>query len=230
MSNCLVCSKKLSKLQKKYCSSSCWGKDMKNKKLGFCNFDIQRKCSLINVKKNRLVDVGIFSKESHRKSVSTQKENKLGVFNSNIRKLGIDYQIKNKIGIHGMSHERRVELGKLSMKDRIMPYRDTSIEVKIQNFLKLLRIEFFTHVYMTIEHAYRCDIHIPSLNLIIECDGDYWHGYSVKYPNPSLNQRAQIDIDKLRTLELLDKGFRIIRLWEHEIKSMNIVEFENKIK
>ncbi|MEK6882907.1 MAG: NUMOD3 domain-containing DNA-binding protein [Nanoarchaeota archaeon] len=102
---------------------------------------------------------------------------------------------------------------------QITPVKDTSIEVKIQTFLKLLGIEFFTHQYIKdIEHGYQCDILIPSMNMVIECDGNYWH----KYPVGN-------EIDNIRTQELLDKGFKVLRLWESEINKMNIKEFENKI-
>ena len=95
----------------------------------------------------------------------------------------------------------------------------SSIEVKIQNFLKQLKIEFFTHQYMKeIEHGYQCDILIPSMNLVIECDGDYWH----KYPIGN-------ELDHIRTKELIEKGFKVLRLWEIEIKSMDINQFKNKL-
>jgi len=100
----------------------------------------------------------------------------------------------------------------------IFPIKDTSIEVKIQNFLKQLGIEFFTHQYMTIEHGYQCDILIPSMDMVIECDGDYWH----KYPIGN-------DIDHIRTRELLEKGFKVLRLWEFEIKEMNLNDFKEKL-
>jgi len=102
---------------------------------------------------------------------------------------------------------------------QILPKKDTTIEVKIQNFLKKLGIDFFTHQYMKIKHGYQCDILIPSMNLVIECDGDYWH----KYPLGN-------DIDHVRTSELLKKGFKVLRLWEFEIKKMDIGQFQLSIK
>ncbi len=104
-------------------------------------------------------------------------------------------------------------------KNQILPFMDTSIELKIQNFLKQLGVDFFTHQYIKeIEHGYQCDILISSMNLVIECDGDYWH----KYP-------IGTEIDHIRTKELLEKGFKVLRLWEHEIKLMNLENFKNKI-
>ena len=102
---------------------------------------------------------------------------------------------------------------------QIFPIKDTLIEVKIQNFLKQLGIEFFTHQRMNIKHSYQCDILIPSKNLVIECDGDYWHNYP-----------TGTDIDHIRTSELLKSGFRVLRLWEFEIKDMELNYFKEKIR
>ncbi len=98
------------------------------------------------------------------------------------------------------------------------PKFDTSIEIKIQMYLTELRIPFFTHHPMKIEHRYQCDIFIPSMNLIIECDGDYWH----KYP-------VGLEKDHIRTKELIEKGFKVLRLWENEIKIMTKEDLLNKI-
>jgi len=102
---------------------------------------------------------------------------------------------------------------------QVVPKKDTKIEVKIQEYLKQLDIEFFTHQYMKIEHGYQCDILIPSINLVIECDGDYWHNY------PIGNKK-----DHIRTLELIEKGFRVLRLWEREIKDLSLIQFKDKLE
>jgi len=117
-----------------------------------------------------------------------------------------------------MNHpEEKLRLRQLRAK-QIFPKKDSSIEVKIQNFLKQLGIEFFTHQHINIKHSYQCDIFIPSLNLVIEADGDYWH----KYPTGR-------DIDHIRTSELLKKGFKVLRLWEFEINDMTIEKFKEKL-
>jgi len=104
-------------------------------------------------------------------------------------------------------------------KHIIFPVKDTSIEIKIQNFLKQLNIDFLTHQYIKkIEHGYQCDILIPSMNLVIECDGNYWHKYPIGR-----------EIDNIRTSELIEQGFKVLRLWEFEIKKMELEDFQNRI-
>ncbi len=145
-------------------------------------------------------------------------------------------RISNSLKGQRLSEERKGKIGKankkfyennpealLKLKERrkylVMPKKDTSIEVKIQNFLKSLGIEFFTHQYMKeIEHGYQCDVFIPSMNLVVECDGDYWH----RYPTGT-------EIDHIRTKELIGKGFKVLRLWEREIKIMDIDHFNKLI-
>ncbi len=132
----------------------------------------------------------------------------------------------------GKSRSEKVKKAlKEARKKTIFPLKDSSIEVKIQNFLKELKIEFFTHQYMHIEHGYQCDIFIPSIKTVIECDGDYWHGNNKLFSDERLNHRIinQREIDKLRTQELIEKGFRVIRLWEHEIRKMDLTDFERRI-
>ena len=107
---------------------------------------------------------------------------------------------------------------KIRRRKMVTPKKNSSIEIKIQDFLKQLNIEFFTHQYMKIKHGYQCDILIPSMNLVIECDGNYWHKYPIGNPN-----------DILRTQELLDIGFKVLRFWETEIQAITLPEFKNKL-
>jgi len=154
---------------------------------------------------------------SHKGKVMSE-ESKLKISNNRERAIKISKAKKGK----KLSTEHKAKLSKVRKKlfreGKIlqhMPKKDTSIEIKIQNFLKKLQIEFFTHKYINIYHGYQCDILIPSLNLVVECDGNYWH----KYPIGN-------KIDHIRTKELLDKGFKVLRLWESEIKDMNLDKFE----
>ena len=139
-----------------------------------------------------------------------------------------EIKAKHSKSLKGKTFEEMygVETAKLKRAERtryrakqITPIKDTKIEVKIQMFLKELGYEYFTHQYMKdIKHGYQCDILIPTLNLVIECDGDYWH----KYP-------IGTEIDHIRTKELLEKGFKVLRLWEHSIKAMDIGTFKKYI-
>ncbi len=127
---------------------------------------------------------------------------------------GISKTLKGRI----FSQEHKAKL-KEKRKFQISPKFDTSIEIKIQEHLKKLGFVFYTHQYIKeIKHGYQCDILIPSLKLIIECDGDYFHSYPMG-----------TEIDHIRTKELLVGGFNVLRLWEHEIKTMNEEDLKKRI-
>lgn len=138
-------------------------------------------------------------------------------------------------GLQGTLHH--TEEAKLKIKEsrakQIFPIKDSLPEIKLQNFLKQLNIEFSLHKYMKgIKHGYQCDIFIPSMNLVIECDGDYWHG-NTNNPRFKILNKYQLKVketDNLRTKELQEKGFNVLRLWESEIEKMNLNDFIEKIK
>lgn len=117
-------------------------------------------------------------------------------------------------------------------KNIILPMVDTKIEIKIQDFLKILGIEYYSHFWVNwIKLKYQCDIFIPFMKLIIECDGDYWHGNPKIFKDNKLTDKIleQRELDKKRTKELQEKGFRVIRLWEHKIREMNLDDFQTKL-
>jgi len=130
-----------------------------------------------------------------------------------------------KIRIGKKNSEETIRKIKMARTNQIFPIKDTKPEIKIQNFLKQLGIEFYTHQYIkNIEHGYQCDILIPSQEgierpTIIECFGDYWH--KIPYGNP---------IDSVRCQELRTKGFRVFVFWEREIKAMELNDFKIKIR
>ncbi|HDK41820.1 MAG TPA: hypothetical protein ENG87_00460 [Candidatus Pacearchaeota archaeon] len=166
--------------------------------------------------------------EEHKKNLSLGRKGK-GLGNIPWNKDLVGVQKSDKKGktfeeLYGKEKSRKL---KENLKERrskqIFPIKDTSIEVKIQNFLKQLNIEFFTHQYMKIEHGYQCDILIPiqegiSKKTIIECFGNYWH----KYP---LGRK----IDIQRCSELREKGWRVLTFWESEIKPMQLNNLQEKL-
>ena len=136
-------------------------------------------------------------------------------------------------GLRGKLHH--TEKAKSKIRERrakqVFPIKDSLPELKIKEFLMQLNIAFIPHKFIRdIKHAYQCDILIPSMNLIIEVDGDYWHG-NINNPRFNVLNASQIktkEIDNLRAKELMEKGFKILRLWESDIEKKNIEDFNNR--
>lgn len=82
-------------------------------------------------------------------------------------------------------------------------YKNTSIEIELQEELRERGIEFITHNNIC-GHP---DIFIRP-NICIFADGDYYHG-----PKRPDNQDRDLRVNQ----ELESKGYKVYRFWEHEI-------------
>jgi len=91
----------------------------------------------------------------------------------------------------------------------------TSIELKIKEILIDIGIEFKQQ--FIIGRKFSVDFFVPKANLIIECNGDYWH---------NREDIKKKDKRKMKYLEVC--GFNILILWEHEINS-DITKCKQKI-
>lgn len=85
-------------------------------------------------------------------------------------------------------------------------FKDTSIELKIENLLKKNNIIYQKQVPL-------CKIAIVDFlllnnKLVIQCDGDYWHN------RPGARER-----DEGQDKVLAQNGYTVIRLWEHDINN-----------
>ena len=98
---------------------------------------------------------------------------------------------------------------------QILPIKDTSIELKMQNILTKNNIIFSKHRLLL--YKYQVDLFIEP-NIIIECDGDYWHN------RPDMKER-----DRIKDIALKNAGYTILRFWEHKINT-NISECFTKIR
>ena len=201
----------------KFCSYKCYWKSNQSHKIVPCKI-----CGKdVKVVPSNIYNNNYCSQECYQK---------VGRFGRKFSKETIEKIRESNFG-QKRSEETKIRL-KESRSKQIIPRINTSIETKIQQFLNLLGIEYYTHFYLKdILNKYRCDIFVPSMNLVIECDGDYWHGNpnrdDSEYTKRILKQR---DLDKIRTIQILEKGYNILRLWGSEIKSMELKDFQERLK
>lgn len=64
------------------------------------------------------------------------------------------------------------------------------------------------------------DFYLPSINLIIEIDGDFWHGNPEKYDKEELrgHQKRAQRVDEYKTKWALMHSIPILRFWESDIR------------
>ena len=90
----------------------------------------------------------------------------------------------------------------------------------VEKFIKPYNIGFKRQYYIP-EIKQFCDLYIPSINLIIEINGTYWHCDRRVYNNGPINniQEEKIKRDELKYSYLRNNGFRLLVIWEDDIKN-----------
>jgi len=141
------------------------------------------------------------SEEIRRKIGNANKGKKNGMYGKLHTK-----EARKKIGDGNrgkyVSQETRKGMRKRRLH-QVFPVRDTSIEVKMQNILIEKDIIFEKHKPIFGQP----DIFIKP-NICIFCDGDYWH-------NLDRGKKR----DKIVNKVLKEKGYTILRFWEHQINN-----------
>ena len=112
---------------------------------------------------------------------------------------------------------------KIHLENRLnqkFPPKDNHLEIKLQGIVRSMEIEFVTHKPILGQP----DIFIEP-NICIFADGDFWHGwlylqgedYSDKKVFNNKYFEKKIKSDKKITDTLEKTGYKVLRLWEHEI-------------
>ena len=133
-------------------------------------------------------------------------------------KLRHDIACKN----NKFSKEARLNGRKITLERQHFPYKNTKIELKMQKCLTLLNIKYETNYLIKHEQFgwHSVDIMILDHNgkpkIAIECDGCYWHGCPIHYPE-RLRERDVLVNNGLKMMNM-----HVVRLWECEINNMLI--------
>lgn len=63
------------------------------------------------------------------------------------------------------------------------------------------------------------DALLPKYNLVLQFDGDYWHGNPTKFKELDHRQQARVNRDKSQDAYLRKCGYKILRFWQSDIKA-----------
>ncbi|WP_456274072.1 endonuclease domain-containing protein [Bacillus sp. AK031] len=135
------------------------------------------------------------------KTAITRKENGTPSWNS------------GKTGIYSEETIEKIRQATLrQMEDQV--FQKTKIEYIIEKYLKKLNVNY---KYSFILQKRQFDFLLVEYQIIIECDGDYWHANPKFYPEPKdwQKERSQIDLEKNEIAQR--NGYQITRFWEDDI-------------
>jgi very-short-patch-repair endonuclease len=135
-----------------------------------------------------------------------------------ILKYGLKISKSNKIGWLNKSEDDKANIIKRLNDAMIQVRKPTKIETKVNDFLKTEKINFEVNHPI---NNFRVDFYLIDYNLVIECDGDYWHGNPRVYSDKILGiiQLKNIDRDRRKEKMLLENNIDLLRFWEYDIKN-----------
>ena len=117
---------------------------------------------------------------------------------------------------------------KLQAKAKKMSNKMTTPEKIFEKMLKELGVKY--ELQKVVESKI-FDFYIPSKNMIVEVDGDYWHANPMIYEGKELNkiQARNVRNDKYKEILAKGNGFKLERVWEHDLKN-NYKEQKERFK
>ena len=108
---------------------------------------------------------------------------------------------------------------------RVKSKNNKSTELKLIKYFKELSIHGWKRNYRVIGHP---DFVFLNKKIAIFVDGCFWHGHDCRNTRPSSNQeyweqkiQQNVKRDKNVTKRFEDRGWRVIRIWECELKKKN---------
>jgi|APSaa5957512622_1039677.scaffolds.fasta_scaffold59690_1 very-short-patch-repair endonuclease/endogenous inhibitor of DNA gyrase (YacG/DUF329 family) len=101
------------------------------------------------------------------------------------------------------------------------------LEVAGSKILNELGIEF--EEQFLVFDKFLVDVFIPDKNIVIQWDGDYWHGHptTLKDGIPDKRQKRRMDFDKSQDAYMIKAGYTILRYWEHDVIKNKKYVYEN---
>lgn len=209
-----------------YCSQPCKnprnrpGHASWNKGLKMTEEYKQTKMNMAGLSKGHGWNKGLPNEIARQRMLGENNPNWRGGVNARRKRTGSLSNPGEKNGMWGKKHPLHViELCRAAkiknLKDGVYSSSVSKGELEL---LSKLREKFGEVIHQfTVPNYHRVyDMYIPSLNLIVEYDGDYWH-----------REEKYLEKDTKDTAKAIKRGYRIFRYWESKVKEIgvdNIVE------
>lgn len=106
----------------------------------------------------------------------------------------------------------------LESQAKKMSNKMTAPEKVFADMMKEIGVEFETQKIIG-KKIY--DFYIPSKNMLVEVDGDYYHANPLLYEEKDLNkmQIRNVRNDKFKDVLAKGSGYTIERVWEHDLNN-----------
>lgn len=95
--------------------------------------------------------------------------------------------------------------------------KTTKLEITGYRLLDKIGVEYERQALLF--DRFCVDAFYPDINIVVQFDGDYWHGHPEKFPAPDERQRKRMWTDRGQDAFMKKRGYNVIRVWESDIKS-----------
>jgi len=149
--------------------------------------------------------------------------------NTNINLYGVEHVWSSKEIIKKCKETCLLKYGKTSQElayEGLLKKGKTKIEIIFEDFLNNNNIKYkdqFRIYYDGHKHK-RYDFYLIDYNLIVEIDGDYWHGNQLFFKKLNETQKLNIENDIFKNELALKNDKNILRIWEYEIYDKTYIE------
>ena len=95
--------------------------------------------------------------------------------------------------------------------------RPTRLEIAGRALLEAAGVQFSEQVL--IDGKFVVDVMISGRKIVIQWDGDYWHGFKATNDNviPDPRVARRMALDRSQDAYMASKGLKVLRFWEHEV-------------
>jgi len=118
---------------------------------------------------------------------------------------------------HSLTNRKLTESTKQKMREWHVSnpnktFSNTSIERKIATALDTRHIRYFQNIGLS--DIANVDFYLPTENVVIQCDGCFYHNCLEHHPTEFIERRER---DDKQNHELKKAGYHVYRFWEHDI-------------
>jgi G:T-mismatch repair DNA endonuclease (very short patch repair protein) len=135
--------------------------------------------------------------------------------------------IKKKWDNGEMEHARKIMSDKLKETRKLGKIKSVITSKKENEIIKYIKSLGYSSIHSYKVDTKICDVYIPSLNLIIEYFGDYWHCNPERYDRNYFNEKKQKyawelwEYDKNKLELIKSYGYNLEVIWEKDLKNNN---------
>jgi len=115
----------------------------------------------------------------------------------------------------------------LERRAKRMDYNPTTPEYIFADLLLSIKVKYETQKIL---EGKIFDFFIPEKNILVEIDGNYWHGHGKSIQEMNEIQLKAFHNDKKKDGIAKTAGFQLIRIWEHELDDEHYEETKTKMR